>query len=477
MSVFSIIKKISLNDKFSFIATKYATYLIYFIISIVVANKLGLFYFGIYGFYKLLLQYFTYSNLGVNYSGIVLMSEQIERNRNKDNKLVVSSILISIVAFIIFFLLFFFISILWFAEIYDKYLIHQYLAFTFFVVIFKQINQIFINTNRVYNKLKIINWAYLIPCFGELLALFLGKEESLFINICWAMVISNGLVTFIFILANAFPLRIVWDLSTIKQLINRGFMLLLYNVSFYFIILIAKGYISGHFNVEQFAQYSFSYNISDAVMLLNNSISFLVYPTLINNLCKCKSSEERIGVMYNIQEKYMLVANLIIIIAYALIPVLHFIVPEYNKAADILAVLLLSQLLVANTFTLTTNLVQAKAELKLIALGVLSIVVVLFSSWLFSTLSENLVVVSYALVIAMFGYNLGAALLTKKSLKIRNKGLINMINPIYFFPIIVAQISRTFFDHYISTILFIIATMLLLSKSYIKLIRSYSHAR
>lgn len=51
-------------------------------------------------------------------------------------------------------------------------------------------------------------------------------------------------------------------------------MLLLYNISFYFIVLVAKSYISSEFQIEDFAQYSFSYNISDAVMLLNSSVSF-----------------------------------------------------------------------------------------------------------------------------------------------------------------------------------------------------------
>ncbi|MFT0250102.1 hypothetical protein ACMSDT_22680 [Bacteroides thetaiotaomicron] len=267
-------KKIISNGKVVFILSKYATYAIYFIISLVIANKLGLFYFGIYGFLKLIIQYFTYSNLGVNYSSLVIMSEDANKDITKNSSILTSSIIITFFSLTFFYLIFVAICNLYDIEFYNRFNIGQYVFYIFFIVLIKQINQLYINIYRVYDRLKIINWAYIIPCIGEFIILFTGNGKRLLDNIMWAMVFSNGIVFIIFLVDAKFSISNNIDIKATKKLVRRGIMLLLYNISFYFIVLVAKSYISSEFQIEDFAQYSFSYNISDAVMLLNSSVSF-----------------------------------------------------------------------------------------------------------------------------------------------------------------------------------------------------------
>ena len=465
------------NKKIQFIFTKYITYFLYFIISILVANKLGLFFFGIYGFFKLLIQYFSYSNLGVNYSGLVIMSEQKVLDNSKNENILSLSLIISAISFLVIFVLFSLICNYIYPYLYEKYNVNEYIFFLFIIILFKQFNQIFINTNRIYDNLSLINWAYIIPCLCELLALLFGNEESLLRNILWAMVISNIFVTILFLVKTPIKIHCRPKIADARCLLLRGIKLLAYNVSFYFIILVSKSFISKYFQVEEFAQYSFSYNLSDAVMLLNNAISFLIYPALLNKLYMTSDNFEKKAILHETQEKYMLIANLIIIVAFIVLPLLHYIVPEYNKSPDILYSLLFAQLLIANTFTLSTNLVQLKKENSLIVIGLGTIIFMLFVNLMLLKLTKNIIVVSYGLSLSLIIYNLSLAYLNVSILKLNKNAIFKFVNPTFFIPFILALIAKIYFTYHLSIIIFIILTITLLFKKYWRLYENIIHEK
>ena len=472
------LKKIISNGKVVFILSKYATYAIYFIISLVIANKLGLFYFGIYGFLKLIIQYFTYSNLGVNYSSLVIMSEDANKDITKNSSILTSSIIITFFSLTFFYLIFVAICNLYDIEFYNRFNIGQYVFYIFFIVLIKQINQLYINIYRDYDRLKIINWAYIIPCIGEFIILFTGNGKRLLDNIMWAMVFSNGIVFIIFLVDAKFSISNNIDIKATKKLVRRGIMLLLYNISFYFIVLVAKSYISSEFQIEDFAQYSFSYNISDAVMLLNSSVSFFIYPNLINKLSSSNSTDNSLLLMREMQQYYMIAASLVIIIALIASHFLQLIVPDYVKSEYILQILLLSQLLVANSFIMTTFLVQQKKELKLIILGVSTIIVLLFASHTIFNSTNNIMMVSYALPIAMFFYNIVLVLLIKKMTNLSAKDSFrSFLAPVYFFPLIIFLIMESLcHSFYLSLLMALLSASLLLKRATI-LIKKIIHAK
>ena len=472
------LKKIISNGKVVFILSKYATYAIYFIISLVIANKLGLFYFGIYGFLKLIIQYFTYSNLGVNYSSLVIMSEDANKDITKNSSILTSSIIITFFSLTFFYLIFVAICNLYDIEFYNRFNIGQYVFYIFFIVLIKQINQLYINIYRVYDRLKIINWAYIIPCIGEFIILFTGNGKRLLDNIMWAMVFSNGIVFIIFLVDAKFSISNNIDIKATKKLVRRGIMLLLYNISFYFIVLVAKSYISSEFQIEDFAQYSFSYNISDAVMLLNSSVSFFIYPNLINKLSSSNSTDNSLLLMREMQQYYMIAASLVIIIALIASHFLQLIVPDYVKSEYILQILLLSQLLVANSFIMTTFLVQQKKELKLIILGVSTIIVLLFASHTIFNSTNNIMMVSYALPIAMFFYNIVLVLLIKKMTNLSAKDSFrSFLAPVYFFHLIIFLIMESLcHSFYLSLLMALLSASLLLKRATI-LIKKIIHAK
>ncbi|WP_420187042.1 lipopolysaccharide biosynthesis protein [Bacteroides pyogenes] len=462
------------NDRIRFVGTKYLTYLVYFIISIIIANKLGLFYFGIYGFLKLLMQYFAYTNLGVNYSGIVIMSEQTKLDDKKNLLILNSSLCISVFCFAACISLFVLGYKTIFPEINDKYLVDSYIYYICVIVVFKQINQIFINLNRIYNRLKVINWAYLIPCIAEFVVLAFGSEEVLLRNIMWAMMISNGLVTLLFYLRNPFEINWCIDRFISSIIITRGLKLLFYNISFYFIILIAKSFMSSHYPVEEFAQYSFSYNISEAVMLLNNSISFLIYPTLLNKFHTVGDVGEKLKIMKQTQDTYMAVANMIIVIVFMFVPFLSYIVPEYSESRHILLVLLLGQLLIANTFTICTNMVQNKKETSLMAIGGISCMLLYGICNLVYWFNPDIVFVSYGLPITLVVYNIAVSLLNIFIMKLPLRFLLSFTNPQFFIPLIAALLCIHFTDYIFSFIIYIVLCVIFLHSVYKQIFINYA---
>lgn len=467
--------KILSDPKMMFVFTKYLTFGIYFFVSIILANKLGLFFFGVYGFIKLLMQYLSFSNLGVNYSSIVCMSQQSSLNNRENNSILVSSILSSFFFFTVIFVLLLILYPYIVEIVGNKYEIRGYFACIFIIVLFKQINLLFINVHRVYNKLKVINIAYLLPCLGELIVLPFASGEALLRLSLYSMIVSNSFVSLIFFSFPTFHMTFFFRLKTMSMLVKRGIKLLIYNVSFYFISMISKSYISFFFSVSLFAQYSFAYNISDAVMLLNNSISFLIYPTLLKKLsCFSENRIETINYMIDVQNKYMLMANLISLLSYIFIPLIQFIVPDYKQSIDILAILLLAQLFIANTFTMSTYLVQQNKEIILINIGLISISFLILLNYLFHYLSNNILLISSTLVISMCVYNVLVALFVVKHLNISRKDfLFKLLDVRFFIPIFIALCVRFVSFHWLSIIAYSGLLLLMYKNQYIKLVKLF----
>ena len=85
-----------MNGKISvFMISRYATYLLQFIKAISVAAILGPYYFGIWGFITLILQYLSYSNCGLEYSLNVLISTGDKDDPEYASRILSSSFIIT----------------------------------------------------------------------------------------------------------------------------------------------------------------------------------------------------------------------------------------------------------------------------------------------------------------------------------------------------------------------------------------------
>lgn len=372
----SSIKKLATNKNIRYILTKYLTYLIQFISSILIANAFGLYLFGIYSYFKLLLQYFSYSNLGVNYSFLVYGSYSKDDD-NKISKYFSSSLLVTLFTSIILTYFFYKISCYLGSDNFIKYDIDSFYSYFVLILILKLINQLYINLYRIYDKLKFINFSYLLPALTELLLVILLKKSTLLFDIFFCgMIFSQLLVLIIFFLSSPIKFPYLTDKIHLIIILKRGLKLLLYNASFYFISIIGKTIISTNYEISDFSNYSFAYNITEAIFLLTGSIGFLIYPKILFKL-KTKSVDESIKYIGQINKKYMVLSSVICSLSIVSFPYFVHFFPDYNLSEAFIDVLIIHQLLIANTFGITTLLVHKNHDVYLIIVGIISIILLI----------------------------------------------------------------------------------------------------
>ena len=90
--LFNIIK----NKVFIYLITRYMTYAVQFISSIIIATKLGPYYFGIWGFILLLINYLRIIDFGISSATNILLVQNKDNPQKSSNYVTNSLFLISI---------------------------------------------------------------------------------------------------------------------------------------------------------------------------------------------------------------------------------------------------------------------------------------------------------------------------------------------------------------------------------------------
>ena len=278
--VIKISKKIFSNKAILYVISRYATYIIQFINSLFIAIYLGPFYLGIWGFINLVIGYISQLNFGISNSVNVIISV------NKQNDAYVQKIIGNGISMIIglsfFIMLFFLVSRVMNLNIGEKYHFNSFIVPVCIIAILTHLNGYFSTIFRVYGKIFAIALNQsLFPVMTLLIIPFFRGE-----NLLWAMVLVNCasfIASFIlFFIQRPFSIKPLFEWETVKYIQKRGWHLFVYNASFYLILLTTRSFISGNYSVNEFGYFTFSYSLANAVLLLLSSISFLIFPKMLN---------------------------------------------------------------------------------------------------------------------------------------------------------------------------------------------------
>src|SRR5690606_16759833 len=150
-------------------------------------------------------------------------------------------------------------------------------------------------------------------------------------NLLWALVICN-LISFLsalilFIVKSPIRLHFVFDLRLFKTIQNKGWYLFLYNTSFYLIIISTRTFISGNYTVKEFGYFTFAYSLSNAILLLLPSFSFLIFPKLINRMAYA-NNDKNAELLNQVRGLYVATSHLLIHIAILFYPLFIILFPE-----------------------------------------------------------------------------------------------------------------------------------------------------
>ncbi|WP_157766480.1 hypothetical protein [Pedobacter ginsengisoli] len=372
-----------------------------------IAKYLGLYFFGIYGFTTLALQYINYTNFGIYYSYQVIFSNEKQISAIQQKKLTAAALwsLLSVSLLIVSasILIFSFKSL----NFFEKYNFGGLGPLIIAIGILVHFNNLYITIFRLYGKVKAINIYSLIPPVLQLIAILLFREELLLWAIVLALLISNviGLIMFVSYSPVKGALCLIPAIDLVMQLFRRGFFLLCYTLSFYGIIITARTLVGYFYSIEDFALFNFSNSISQAIFLLLGSLNYLFYPKLINVISHKTDSTELIDFIERIRKLYLTLTLLIVFVSLLAMPVLFFYLPNYYKASLSLQLLMLGQLLIDNSYGYSTLLVQRGKENLLTGIACFAAGLVAILSVIFHHFHLPFESVALAVVIAVLVYN------------------------------------------------------------------------
>lgn len=355
------LKCILANKVIWYLLSRYFTYFIQFIISIVIAVKLGPYYMGVWGFIMLLLNYFQQIHFGIANSLNVLLIQNKGDKQKSDIYIANSMFLICGLSLLVILIAvyYYYIGI----EGFQKYGIGGYFYGVCLIAILQYFNGLFMNILRVRNKIIQVAICQSITVFLNFACIFLFTGETLITSLVWGNIIGN-----IFCVALAYMSKIIpawhsmWISTNVQKVILRkGLYLFLYNSCFYFIIISVRTLISYHYSVEEFGYFTFSFSLANAIMLLLDALSFIIFPKVISKLSS-NNIEEVEAVLNKLRFTYISSAHFLVYLALLFFPLLLLFIPKYAQAWQVLNLIALAVLMNANSFGYSTLLIARNKE-------------------------------------------------------------------------------------------------------------------
>ncbi len=173
MKLVDIIK----NKVVFYLFSRYFTYFIEFLTSLIIAAKLGPFYFGVWGSIILVLNYFQQIHFGIANSANVMLVHNI--NDQFKCRIYISNSLILVTYLSIIVMGLYVLNLLFNFSFFEKYGISKYVLSICVIASLQYYRMLFINIFRVYNNLNYVIFAQSIIILLNFSVLFLFGREAL----------------------------------------------------------------------------------------------------------------------------------------------------------------------------------------------------------------------------------------------------------------------------------------------------------
>ena len=225
------------NKVIWYMVTRYVTYAVQFIVSILVAAKLGPFQLGIWGFLLLLINYFNIFNFGIPNSTTVLMVKN-KNDQEKAGQVEVSSmVLMGIIGLVILAIGVYYA--IFGIPLFDKYQIGNLFFFVCAIAIMQHFVSLFSLIARVRGSIAEVAFAQTVIPVLTLIAVLCFRDRILLLFLVLSYVIGNALAILLFIKKKLVHFNGKPSRQACENIINKGKFLFIYNVCFYLIFLSA----------------------------------------------------------------------------------------------------------------------------------------------------------------------------------------------------------------------------------------------
>lgn len=394
------------NKIFIYLFTRYATYGLQFLLSLVIAVRLGPYYLGVYGVFQLILNYFEQINFGIPHSLNVLLvqnkSNRIVQEEYTFNALVLFSYvnLLVCVGYIVIRLLN--------VDIGGTYNITKYLPAIIITAIIMYYNSALTMVIRIRNKVNTLSLIGSIPVVLSIIVVWFFKEEALVDVLVWTNLISCCIILLVFYYEKAIPSIRNNHVEKSKQqlLLNKGIFLFIYNSCFYFILIAVRTIVSSNYSVEEFGYFTFSFTIANAVMLLLGAINTIVFPKTID-LMSTGTTEDKLQSLEKLRVGYITSAHFMIYAAMVFFPLVVFLFPSYKPALGSMNMIALAVLMNSNSYGYTSLLIAQNKERTASYISILALVTTIVLGLVLVYVFEvdfSLVITSVLVAYLLFSY-------------------------------------------------------------------------
>ena len=454
------LKKILGNSVVIYLSSRYLTYFIQFVTSLVIAAKLGPYHFGIWGFILLLLNYFQQCHFGIYNSMNVLYVQHREDVAQAHGYLVNSLMLECWLA--LFVVALYAVYRLTGIDAFGKYNADKYLLWVCCIGILQYFSNLFINVFRVKNHLILVAFCQSIVVLLTFVCIFIFTGEALIRALVFAYLAGNLAIVILALATRVVEFKgAAVSGSVQKEILRKGILLFLYNTGFYFIIISIRTVISGNYEVEEFGQFTFSFSLAHAVMLLLESLTFMIFPKVIGKLSS-DNYEEVESTLKKYRALYVTTAHGLIYFALPLFPlVLHFF-PKYAMCQVSLNLIALTILMDTSRSGYTELLIAHNKEKVLSVVTLIALAVNIALALILVKVVQC--PFSYVILAAMVTYVFFSAMVAFQGTRLiggkQGNLLLQVFPPRQFIPFLAALVLAVFELEYLLFIPFLLFLLL-----------------
>ena len=386
-----------------YVIIRYFTYIIQFANAILLLHFLGDYKYGVYSFVLLFLSYFSYANLGLNYSLNTLLSVYKNRKNLLQKIWSVCSTLNLMLACVIALINILVITI--YPSIFEKYEYADYAMWMLLAGLLVNLNWLYVSVYRIYGKLWKINFQQLVPNFALFIVVLTLQKQLTIHEILYILVVTQAISLLTFMYKSPLSVSFSYHSLVAIVLVKRGIHLMLQSFSFSFITIAATTIVGVFYVAEDLGFYSLSNTIVNAIVLALGSFMFLLYPKMLNRFANSSISE--IGLLLKrIRNIYILGADYIALLSLACIPVVYFFIPQYDGMFQSFKILTVSQIIFNGTMGYSQLLIARKLEHKMTIYGLFSVGVVFGCSLLIGSFKLPFYYIPFAVVtgITLYSY-------------------------------------------------------------------------
>ncbi|NPE45855.1 lipopolysaccharide biosynthesis protein [Sphingobacterium prati] len=326
------------------------------------ASNLGPYYLGIWGFFSLSLQYLSFFNFGIqqssnNYLSLKFSNEKL-RGKIAANALNLLAILfglliLSTVAFRLF--AYDFAEKYHFSTLYIPLLVAG---------IMNHLIVFFSNIYRIYGKFFKISLSQSLSVFFTLLVVWQYKGAYLLQVLVSIQVVSAIFSVVLFLVGLPFKITLSFNTYWLKRIAIKGLYMFFYNSSFYFMMLATRSFVSTYYKVEEFGYFTFGFTLANTILLLLDSINYVIYPKILNRFSKMEQSKVVTELGY-IRSCYTTCTHLLAHTAIVLFPLFLYLFPKYSESQNAFRLIILTIILTTNAFGISGFIIAKGRERSL----------------------------------------------------------------------------------------------------------------